>query len=131
MAGSHFNAKGRLFVIMGRATFSAGLYSAAWLAQHTEAVFVGEPAGDVLDYWSEGGNIQLPHSGVTVHFANGFHGYSKRSYPEREPFFEDLSVESLEPDLPVSFSFADWRAGRDPALEAIAERRASNGSAIR
>ena len=131
VARSRFNAPDRLFVIMGRATFSAGLYSAAWLAQHTEAVFVGEPVGDVLDYWSEGGNIPLPHSGLTVHFANGFHGYSTRTYPEREPFFEDLSVESLEPDLPVSLSFAEWRAGRDPALEAIAARRASNGSAIR
>ena len=131
VARSGFNAPDRLFVITGRATFSAGLYSAAWLAQHTEAVFVGEPVGDVLDYWSEGGNIQLPHSGLTVHFANGFHGYSTRSYPEREPFFEDLSVESLEPELPVSLTFADWRAGLDPALEAIAERRASKGSAIR
>ena len=85
VASSRFNTPGRLFVIVGRATLSAGLYAAAWMVQNTRAIVVGEPVGDHLDYWSEGGNIELPFSGLTLHFANGFHGYSKRPYPDLDP----------------------------------------------
>jgi len=116
---SRFNAPGRLYVIVGRATFSAGLYCAAWLTQHTAATFVGEPVGDELDYWSEGGNILLPGSGLTLHFANGFHGYSKRRYPDREPFFEDLDVDAVAPSIWTKTSVEDWLQGRDTALEAV------------
>lgn len=123
IASSRFNAPGRLFVITGRATFSAGLYCAAWMVQNTEAKLVGEPAGDVLDYWSEGGNIELPFSGLTLHFANGFHGYSKHEWPGRQPFFEDLDVDDVTPEVATSMSFEDWMGGRDPALDAIVARR--------
>jgi hypothetical protein len=80
---------------------------------------VGEPVGDALDFWSEGGNIILPNSRLCLHFANGFHSYSPREYPERKPYVEDLSVETVEPDIRVEATFADYRAGRDPALAAI------------
>ena len=54
---------GRLFVIVGRCTFSAGLYHAAQMKQLSRAIFVGEPVGDRLDYWAEGGQIVLPKLG--------------------------------------------------------------------
>ena len=63
---------GKLFVIIGRATLSAGISHAAYLKQFSNATFIGEPVGDKLDTWSEGGNIVLPNSGLTVHFTNGF-----------------------------------------------------------
>lgn len=108
------------FVITGRATFSAGLSAAApWRA--AGATFVGEPVGDVLDFWSEGGNIRLPNSGYDAHFANGFHSYSPAPCPEGLPC-KDLNVESLDPHVLATPSFADYRAGRDPAMEAIMMR---------
>lgn len=53
---------GGTFVVIGRATFSAGVTHAAQLKQDTKAVLVGEPVGEVLDFWSEGGNLTLPNS---------------------------------------------------------------------
>lgn len=108
------------FVITGRATFSAGM-SAAVPWRRPDVTFVGEPIGEVLDYWSEGGNIPLPNSGFDAHFANGLHSYSPARCPAGVPC-RDLSVESLDPHVPVTASFADYRAGRDPAMEAILAR---------
>jgi len=113
------NQKGRLFVITGHATFSAGLTHAAELKQFTQATFVGEPVGDRLDYWSEGANLSLPNSKLTVRYANGFHKYSTKDYPELKPYFQELSISGLAPDIPIQLSWRDYRVGRDPALEAI------------
>jgi hypothetical protein len=111
---------GRLYVITGRATFSAGISHAAWLKQHSDATFVGEPIGDELDTWSEGGNIVLPNSGLTVHFTNGFHSLSRVEHPELEKYeWSDLDLDDIDPDIPVRLSSRDYFAGRDPVLEAI------------
>jgi hypothetical protein len=76
--------RAEVVVISGRATFSAGLYHLAeW--KTWGARIVGEPAGDDLDFWAEGGNIILPNSGLYVHYANGFHGYSRREYAHLSP----------------------------------------------
>ena len=110
-------AAGRpVYVITGRATFSAGLYHAAQWKQWGKATFIGEPVGDRLDYWSEGGNINLPNSKIAIHFADSFHRYSHKEYPDRKPYFEELSIDSLAPDDPVRPSFVDYAAGRDPAM---------------
>jgi hypothetical protein len=116
-------AKGRrVYVITGRATFSAGIFHAAQWKQWGKATFIGEPVGDGLDFWSEGGNFELPNSGWLVHFANAFHSYSRKEYPERKPYFADLSIDSLAPDYAVSPTFSDYQAGRDPAMEVVAAR---------
>lgn len=116
---SALNRAEHLFVITGICTFSAGLYHAAQLKQLTHATFVGEPVGDRLDYWAEGGQIVLPNSGVVIDYSNGFHRYSGRPYPEHQPYYEELNVGSLDPDLSVPLSSSDYFAGRDPVLTAI------------
>lgn len=85
------------FVITGRATFSAGIAHAATWRSAGEVTLVGEPVGDDLDYWSEGGNITLPNSGFDAHFANAFHSYSEEPCLEDVPCFHArrLVVEHL------------------------------------
>jgi hypothetical protein len=43
------NRPGRLFVLVGRKTFSAGIGLVEGIIDHTSAVLVGEPAGAPLD----------------------------------------------------------------------------------
>jgi hypothetical protein len=109
-------------VLTGRATFSAGITHAAQWKQFANAAIVGEPVGDSLDLWSEGGNLELPNSGLTVHYANGFHTYSQRDYPEFQPYFSDLNVATLEPDEVVEPTWSEYAAGRDPVLDAAVAR---------
>jgi hypothetical protein len=119
--------RGRLFVITGHGTFSAGLYHAAQLKQLTQATFVGETVGDRLDYWAEGGRIVLPNSRAGIDYANGFHRYSGTPYPDRQPYYEELGIRSLDPDIPVPTTSRDYLARRDPVLEAIEAALAEHG----
>ncbi len=111
-----------VFVITGRATFSAGITHVAQLRQWTRARIVGEPVGDGLDMWSEGGNLTLPNSRLTVHYANAFHAYSRREYPDRRPYFLDLDVDSVRPEITVEPNWTDYIQGKDPVLDAVVER---------
>ncbi|TFI59463.1 hypothetical protein E2493_04530 [Sphingomonas parva] len=108
------------FVIVGRATFSAGM-SAALPWRRPGVTFVGEPIAERLDFWAEGGNIPLPYSGYDAHFANGFHSYSPAPCPQGI-WCLDRSIDGLDPHVLATTSFADYAAGRDPAISAIAER---------
>jgi hypothetical protein len=105
-------------VLTGRATFSAGISHAAQWSQFAHASIVGESIGDNIDLWSEGGNIMLPNSGLTVHYANGFHKYSQKDYPAFKPYFAELNVASLEPALVVQPAWNQYLAGEDPVLRA-------------
>ena len=109
-------------VLTSRATFSAGITHTVQWKQFANASIVGEPTGDGLDLWSEGGNLLLPNSGLTVHYANGFHNYSQKDYPANKPYFLDLNVASIAPDLLVEPTWADYSAGRDPVLAAAIAR---------
>jgi hypothetical protein len=109
------------FAITGHATFSAGITAvAAWKAAG-DLTIVGEPIGDELDTWSEGGNIILPNSGFAAHFANAFHSYSEAPCPADVPCFLDLSAPDLRPNIPIASLWADYAAGIDVAIEAIRE----------
>jgi hypothetical protein len=116
---SGINRVGHLFVVVGHCTFSAGLYHAAQLKQFTRATFVGEAVGDDLDYWAEGGEVVLPNSQAVISYSNGFHRYSEKDYAERRPYYEELHITNLAPDLPAPMSSRDYFSGRDPALEVI------------
>jgi len=108
----------RVFVITGRATFSAGIMATGQLREWAHATIAGEPVGDGLDFWAEGGNLILPNSGLAAHYANGFHNYSTRIYPNIQPFVR-LTVDTLAPGLPSEPSWAEYLAGEDVPLQSI------------
>jgi hypothetical protein len=111
----------KVYVITGRATFSAGIFHALQLRQYANAILVGEPIGDVLEIWSEGGNLLTPNSRLSLHYADRLHSYSPLERPEFRQYLvtdTDLSVSNSMPDILVRMSARDYFAGRDPALEA-------------
>ena len=108
----------KVFVITGRATFSAGIsHVAQW--KQWGAEIVGEHVGDELDFWAEGGNVNLPNSKLRAHYSNGFHSYSTLDYPERKPYVLDFDLDILVPDFPIEITWADYVQGRDPTMELI------------
>lgn len=113
------NHKIKVYVITGRATFSAGIYHAMQLRQFADAILVGEPIGDILEIWSEGGNLLTPNSKLSLHFADRLHSYSNLVRPEFDQYLvrdTDLSITNPGPDVLVKMTARDYFAGRDPAL---------------
>ena len=106
----------RLFVIIGRATFSAAQNTATQLDRHTRAVFVGEPTGSSPNFVGETVPFHLPYSGLR---ANVSDLYWQTSWP-----FDHRTA--IPPDIYAPPTFAAYRDNRDPAMDAILDHLAGN-----
>ena len=60
------NSRGRLFVMVGRRTFSAAMVNAVDFDAMTHALLVGEPIGEKPNSYQEVRQFTLPDSGLTV-----------------------------------------------------------------
>ena len=98
---------GKLFVIVGRGTFSAAMGLSIDLERHTKAIFVGEPTGSSLNAIGEMNPVTLPYSKMSGSIASvgGGNSADTRTW--------------IAPRLYTPLSFEAYRAKRDPALEAI------------
>jgi tetratricopeptide (TPR) repeat protein len=103
--------KGQLYVLIGRNTFSAAQSFITHLEPLTDALFVGEPSGSRPNFIGRTGQFSLPFSQVSGYISSE---YSQNSYAEDHRIW-------TAPDVPVGLSSEDFFAGRDPALDAIAE----------
>ena len=117
---------GRVFVLTSPWTFSAAISTVGYLEQSApdRVVIVGEHVGDRLDFYAEGDVISLPNSGGAVLSATERHDYRTgcrgvencHGSVVRHP----IAVQSLAPDIEAPWTMEVYRAGRDPAMEAVA-----------
>jgi hypothetical protein len=109
---------GGLVVITGPATFSAGLFHALQMAGSPAVRFIGEWPGDDFDFWAEGGNVPLPFSGLTLHYADRFHSNTPEPVAPDTPVIIDQSAGGLSPWESVSIASEDYFGLRDPVMDA-------------
>lgn len=103
------NVRGRLFVIIGRSTFSAAQNFTTFLERHTNAIFVGEPTGSSPTFIGETLDFQLPFSKTVANVSDLFW---QSGWPEDyRPW--------VAPQIFAPPTFAMYRENRDPALESI------------
>jgi hypothetical protein len=117
---------GRLFVLTGPGTFSAAISTLGYLKQAAPArvSIVGEAVGDRLEFFAEGREIKLRHSGESLLPATERHDYVSgcRKFDDchihvvRRP----IAVPTLDPDIAAPWTFEAYRAGVDPAMQAVA-----------
>jgi len=109
LARPELNRPDRLFIVIGRHTFSAAQNTVTMLGLHTRATFVGEPTGSSPNFTGERIDFQLPYSKLT---ANVSDLYWQTSTPLDERTW-------IAPDLYTPPQLSDWTSGHDPALAAI------------
>ncbi|MFZ0749541.1 MAG: hypothetical protein WAM70_09300, partial [Pyrinomonadaceae bacterium] len=103
------NRRGKLFIIIGRRTYSAAQNAATYFDRDTNAIFVGEPTGSSPNFVGEEDPFVLPYSRI---MANVSHLYWQSSYPQDERTW-------IAPQIYVPPTFAAYRRNGDAALEAI------------
>lgn len=102
-----FATRGRLFVLIGRGTFSAGQNLVTLLGVHLAPIWVGEPTAGRPNHYGVVGHFVLPHSGVEVRHARYF---NQDSDPADYRHWQ-------APHLYAPPSVSAELQGRDPALE--------------
>ena len=105
---SRFNRPGGLCVLIGPATFSAAQNFANRLERECFVTFIGEPTGSAPNLVGDAAYFVGKATGITAMVAT-------RRWFDGGP---DDPRRWIAPDIPVPSLFADWAAGRDPALEA-------------
>jgi len=114
---------GRVYVLVGRYTFSAGIVAAAAFKHDApqQVRLVGEGVGDRLRWWSEGHNVCMPDSHYCLHLTTGLwdlvHGCAERAECYGDKY--DARVVDLLPDLDAPLTPTSWLSGRDPGIDAI------------
>lgn len=96
----------RLFVLTARGTFSASQFILDDLDRLTDAVFIGEPASSRPTGYGDGYRSTMPNSGISIRT-------SIRYWQSGQDMRDWTPV-----DIAPAYRFADYVAGRDPALEA-------------
>jgi hypothetical protein len=118
---------GRIFVLTSPWTFSAAISTLGYLKQSApeRVTVVGEPVGDRLEFWAEGKGITLKHSKEGYRYSTERHDYrygcAKVDDCHRNVVTRPIAVATLDPDIAAPWTIDAYRAGRDPAIEAVAK----------
>lgn len=101
------NQPGKLFVILGRETYSACQNLVNEIDNYTNAIFVGEPTAQNINHLGDARRIQLPKTKTAISLSS--------AWWQDKPQWEN--ADWLAPDIAVEMSFDDYRSNRDPVLE--------------
>ncbi|MBU5483693.1 peptidase S41 [Clostridium sp. MSJ-11] len=101
------NDKDKLYVVVGRKTFSSAILNALTFKNKTQATFIGEPTGGKPNHYGEVKELYLDNTGITVSYSVKYFKNSK----------ED--TDSLMPDINVEPSIIDYINKKDAVIEKI------------
>ncbi|HEY3747339.1 MAG TPA: hypothetical protein VGL17_13900, partial [Gemmatimonadaceae bacterium] len=107
---SRFDARGKLFVVTSRRTFSAAQMLISDLVNWTNPIFVGEPSSSRGNAYGDSKRLVLPNHKVTLRVSTLWWQYFDPR--DTQPW--------ITPDVAAPLTVDAYKAGRDPALEAIA-----------
>ncbi|MFZ1370200.1 MAG: tetratricopeptide repeat protein [Ferruginibacter sp.] len=102
------NKPGKLFVIIGRRTFSACQNLVNELSNYTNALFVGEPTAENVNFYGDNRRVELPKTKTPVFLS--FAWWQDKPQWENAPW--------LAPQLAVDMNFEEYRSNKDPILDA-------------
>jgi tetratricopeptide (TPR) repeat protein len=110
---ARLDARGKLFLIIGRSTFSAAQNLVNDLRRLGEPTLVGEPTGSRPNQFGDHDPVVLPHSGLVVMVSTVL--WQDGGKQNHAPW--------TSPDLPAELSFSQYREGFDPAMDAVLRYR--------
>lgn len=119
--------EGGVYVLIGPGTFSAGITTAAFTKQAdpSRVTLLGQPVGDRMAFWAEGGSACLPNAPFCFHFSTARHDYRHECTDWRTCFWLNwilpARIDSLAPEELIETSFAAYLYGHDPVLDRALE----------
>jgi hypothetical protein len=124
------NEEGKLFVLIGRRTFSSAADNAIQFRQRTRAVLIGLPTGGSPNCPGECKYLDLPYSGWEVQYSTKYFRLTENGMRTISPVDYALwqlaiglgrskpADSTILPDIVVEPTSMDYFAGQDPVLAA-------------
>lgn len=110
---SEFNVEDKLYVIIGKKSFSSAILNAMTFSSETNAVLLGETTGGAPNHYGEIKSFKLPH-------------HNNKTITYSTKFFRNVANDeegkTLEPDVVIENSFDDYINGEDAVLNYIIEQ---------
>jgi len=104
---SKINEKGKLIVLIGRRTFSAAQNLVNELEYYTNAIFIGEPTAENVNFWGDANKEMLPNCKLPFQL-------SFMWWQDKDPRDKRLAT---TPHIAMELSWDDFYNGKDPVLE--------------
>jgi tetratricopeptide (TPR) repeat protein len=108
IANKKINQPGKFMVIIGRRTFSACQNLVNELHTYTNAIFIGEPTAENINFYGDNQPITLPNTTMNA--------YLSFAWWQDKPQWE--SRPALDPQIATGLTFEQYRTNQDPALKA-------------
>lgn len=118
------NQEGKLFVLVGRKTFSSAIINTLDFQLRTTAILVGEETGGKASHFGETRSFQLPSSGLKITYSTKYFYYNKKNeikvFRSGKGIYADKDErKSIVPDKSVELSFENFQNNVDPVLRWI------------
>jgi hypothetical protein len=105
------NENGKLYVVIGRKTFSSAIINTINFKQYTKAILIGEETGGKPNHYGEVKNFRLPSSQLPINYSTKYFTYTK------------VELNTIKPDVFIELSFDDYKKGIDPVYEWVTEQK--------
>lgn len=118
------NQEGKLFVLIGRKTFSSAIINTLDFQSKTKAILVGEETGGKASHYGETRSFRLPNSGLKITYSTKYFYCNKKNEIKVFRSKEGINMskdkrKSIIPDNTVELSFNNFKNNVDPVLEWI------------
>ena len=108
LGSSEFNQYGRLYILMGRSTFSAAQFFLHKFEELSYAIFVGEQSGAKPSHFGDARRVVLDNSGLTLRVSTIYwHSWLANDFRD-----------AINPHISAPLTSTDFFAGHDAVLEA-------------
>ena len=100
----------KVYVLIGRGTYSAAANLVTDLERLADPVFAGEATSECCAFYGDATTLTLPYSGIRGGLTAVKWNLSHNSFDGRR---------EMSPDLPVQLTAKDYFEGRDPVMEIV------------
>jgi hypothetical protein len=118
------NQEGKLFVLIGRETFSSAIINTLDFQSKTKAILLGEETGGKASHYGETRSFRLPSSGLKITYSRKYFYCNKKNKIKVFRSKEGINTnkdkrESIIPDNILELSFDNFKNNVDPVLKWI------------
>lgn len=101
------NIKGKLFVVVGNATFSSAIFNTIYFKNNTKATIIGEETAGKPNHFGYVKSFTLPYSRIKVNYSSEYWKLT------------DEDTSTVTPDKKVERRYYDYKNGIDPIFDFV------------